>query len=190
MSPNTPSSGFEPVEPGQTAAIEMTVNGQRCSIDVEPRSTLAEVLRTSLGLTGTHLGCEHGVCGACTVIVDGAPVRSCLMLGVQAHGTQVLTIEGLAPAPGEMHPIQRAFSDKLGFQCAFCAPGFLMTTWALLESNPEPTRAEITEALSGNLCRCTGYRSIIDSVEHAVQITTGRAAGSGAAPSQETDSHA
>ena len=151
--------------------IELTVNGASASVDTEPRRTLAEVVREDLGLTGTHLGCEHGVCGACTVIVDGAAVRSCLLLAVQADGATVETVESLA-ADGTFHPIQEAMRDNHGFQCAFCAPGFIMTTKAMLDANPAPTPAEIREELSGNLCRCTGYASILASVE-AVVATRG-----------------
>jgi aerobic carbon-monoxide dehydrogenase small subunit len=147
--------------------IEVTVNGASASIDVEARRTLAEVVREDLGLTGTHLGCEHGVCGACTVIVDGAAVRSCLLLAVQADGAVVETVESLA-ADGTFHPIQQAMRDNHGFQCAFCAPGFIMTTKAMLDANPSPTRDEIREELSGNLCRCTGYASILAAVDAVV----------------------
>ena len=151
--------------------ITLTVNGASTSVDTEPRRTLAEVVREDLGLTGTHLGCEHGVCGACTVIVDGAAARACLVLAVQADGATVETVESLA-ADGTFHPIQEAMRDNHGFQCAFCAPGFIMTTKAMLDANPAPTPAEIREELSGNLCRCTGYASILASVE-AVVATRG-----------------
>ncbi|MDG2112767.1 MAG: (2Fe-2S)-binding protein, partial [Actinomycetota bacterium] len=134
---------------------------------------LADVLRDQLGLTGTHLGCEHGVCGACTVLVDGEPVRSCLMLGVQADGTDITTIEGLANSDG-LHPVQQGMHEAHGFQCAFCAPGFVMGTVAMLADNPTPTRDEIREELSGNLCRCTGYETILDGVEVAVRIMSER----------------
>jgi aerobic carbon-monoxide dehydrogenase small subunit len=147
--------------------IELTVNGASVNVDVEPRRTLAEVVREDLGLTGTHLGCEHGVCGACTVIVDGAAVRSCLVLAVQADGAVVETVESLA-ADGTFHPIQQAMRDNHGFQCAFCASGFIMTTKAMLDANQSPTRDEIREELSGNLCRCTGYASILAAVDAVV----------------------
>jgi aerobic-type carbon monoxide dehydrogenase small subunit (CoxS/CutS family) len=147
--------------------LELTVNGTAQSIDIDTRRNLAEVLRDDLGLTGTHLGCEHGVCGACTVIIDGAAARACLVLAPQAHGATVETIESLA-TDGRFHPIQQAMQDNHGFQCAYCAPGFIMTTKALLDVNPTPTPAEIREELSGNLCRCTGYASILKSVEAAV----------------------
>ena len=136
------------------------------------RRTLADFLRDDLQLTGTHLGCEHGVCGACTVEIDGELVRSCLALAIQADGCNVTTIEGLAATDGTLSSLQQAFRDAHGFQCAFCAPGFLMTAKVLLEHNPRPTRDAIREALSGNLCRCTGYESIIASVETAARSTT------------------
>jgi aerobic carbon-monoxide dehydrogenase small subunit len=146
--------------------IELTVNGARQRGSAEPRRTLADFLREDLGLTGTHLGCEHGVCGACTVLVDGEPARSCLMLAVQARGVDVVTIEGLARG-GELNPLQQAMWDSHGFQCGFCTPGFLMQITALLTESPEPTEGEIREALSGNLCRCTGYESIVNGVLRA-----------------------
>jgi len=149
-----------------TFDVELTVNGMARQGSVEARRTLADFLREDLGLTGTHLGCEHGVCGACTVIVDGAPARSCLMLAVQANGAEVRTIEGLA-ADGELNPLQQAMWDSHGFQCGFCTPGFLMQITALLEETPSPTEAEIREALSGNICRCTGYESIVNGVLRA-----------------------
>lgn len=149
--------------------VSLTVNGATHHLDVEARRSLADVLREDLGLTGTHLGCEHGVCGACTVLVDGQPARSCLMLGVQADGADITTIEGLA-GPDGLHPVQQAMHEAHGFQCAFCAPGFLMSAVALLAGNPAPTRDEIREELSGNLCRCTGYETILDGVEVAVRL--------------------
>ena len=145
--------------------ITLRINGATCTGSPEARKTLADFLRDDLNLTGTHVGCEHGVCGACTVIVDGRPVRSCLMLAVQADGTEVLTIEGLAAADGTLHPIQQAFMESHSFQCGFCTPGFVMTVYELLTSTPGGLPAEeIRPALSGNLCRCTGYQSIIDGV--------------------------
>ncbi len=143
--------------------VELTVNGVPRRGSVEARRTLADFLREDLGLTGTHLGCEHGVCGACTVLVDGEPARSCLMLAVQARGADVRTVEGLAP-DGEMNRLQEAMWDSHGFQCGFCTPGFLMQITALLAESPEPTEAEGGEALSGNICRCTGYESIVNGV--------------------------
>lgn len=154
---------------GTRLGVSCTVNGEATSVDVDPRHTLADVLRADLGLTATHLGCEHGVCGACTVLVDGEPARSCLMLGVQADGTEIVTVEGLADGD-TMHPIQQAMHEALSFQCAYCSPGFLMSTVALLRDNPSPSRDEIRDELSGNLCRCTGYESIIAGVETAVTI--------------------
>ncbi len=146
--------------------VDLTVNGTaRTAADVEPRKTLADFLREDLGLTGTHLGCEHGVCGACTVIVDGEAVRSCLMLAVQAQGATVRTIEGLNGAEaGTMNPLQEAMRDSHAFQCGFCTPGFMMQITALLEENPSPGEQEIRETLSGNICRCTGYESILNGV--------------------------
>ena len=146
--------------------IELVVNGQARRAVVEPRKTLADVLREDLGLTGTHLGCEHGVCGACSVILDGRAVRSCLVFGVQAAGAEVTTVEGLA-ADGELNPVQAAFQAEHGLQCGFCTPGFVVSATALLERNPDPTDEEIREGLSGNLCRCTGYQGIIRAVRTA-----------------------
>ena len=145
----------------------LTVNGARHRLDVEPRRTLADALREDLGLTGTHLGCEHGVCGACTVLVDGEPVRACLMFAVQADASAVDTVEGLAAADGTLHPLQEAFSRCHGLQCGACTPGMLMTAVHLLATDPHPDRATIRAELSGNICRCTGYQGIVDAVEHA-----------------------
>ena len=144
-------------------SIELTVNGAARAARVEVRTTLADLLRDHLGLTGTHLGCEHGVCGACTVLVDGEAVRSCLMLAVQARGRDVLTVEGLADGD-ELHPVQDAFWRSHSFQCGFCTPGFVMSTVALLRENPDPDEQEVRETLSGNICRCTGYQSIVEGV--------------------------
>jgi carbon-monoxide dehydrogenase small subunit len=151
----------------QTMRVELTVNGQRRSADAEVRITLADFLRGTLGLTGTHLGCEHGVCGSCTVLVNGDAVRSCLLLAVQADGAEVLTIEGLEAADGAMHPIQQAFLESHSFQCGFCTPGFVMTVYELLHKEPEIPNEDIRAALGGNLCRCTGYQSIVAGVELA-----------------------
>jgi aerobic-type carbon monoxide dehydrogenase small subunit (CoxS/CutS family) len=140
--------------------LRVTVNGAAHERTVEPRLTLADFLRDELGLTGTHLGCEHGVCGACTVLVEGRTVRSCLMLAVQANGKQVQTVEGLAPA-GELNALQMAFWDKHGLQCGYCTPGVLMSLTELLAANAAPTEAEVRETLSGHLCRCTGYQNIV-----------------------------
>ena len=148
--------------------VRLTVNGQSCQVFVEPRRTLADLLREELELTGTHLGCEHGVCGACTVLVDGAAVRSCLMLGVQAAGTEVTTIEGVE-SDGRLHPLQEAFRDSHSFQCGFCTPGFVMNALWLLRSGEELDEEAWREELSGNLCRCTGYQSILDGVKLAAE---------------------
>jgi carbon-monoxide dehydrogenase small subunit len=147
--------------------VSFSVNGRREQIDVEPRRTLADALREDLGLTGTHLGCEQGVCGACTVLLDGEPVRSCLMLAVQADGSSLTTVEGLAAESGELHPLQRAFADCHGLQCGFCTPGFLISALYLLAENRDPTREEIRTGLSGNICCCTGYVGIVDAVRQA-----------------------
>ena len=149
--------------------VRVTVNGEAREAAVAPRKTLADFLREDLALTGTHLGCEHGVCGACTVILDGEPVRSCLVLAVQATGGTITTIEGLA-VDGEMNPLQEAMRDVHGFQCGFCTPGFLMSITALLAENPTPTEPEIRETLSGNICRCTGYESILNGVLRAAGV--------------------
>jgi carbon-monoxide dehydrogenase small subunit len=155
---------------GSVIDVAFTVNGTATKVTVEARRTLSDVIREDVGLTGTHLGCEHGVCGACTVLVDGEPARSCLIFAGQAEGAEITTIEGLAQPDGSLHAIQQAMMDAHGFQCAFCSPGFLMSAVALLEENPDPTNAEIREELSGNLCRCTGYQSIVAGVERAVEI--------------------
>ncbi|MCM8750279.1 (2Fe-2S)-binding protein [Thermomicrobiaceae bacterium CFH 74404] len=154
-----------------TVPITLTVNGQAVRAEVEPRVTLADFLRDELGLTGTKLGCEHGVCGACTVLVDGAAVRSCLILAVQAEGADVLTIEGLA---GDgLHPVQEAFWEHHGLQCGFCTPGMVLTAYALLQERPSPSEEEIREALAGNLCRCTGYQNIVVAVRAAAEKLAG-----------------
>jgi carbon-monoxide dehydrogenase small subunit len=149
--------------------VSMSVNGTSATVDVEPRRTLADALREDLGLTGTHLGCEHGVCGACTVMVDGQPVRSCLMFAVQVDGSSVTTIEGLASDSGELHAVQKAFCDKHGLQCGFCTPGMLISALDLLHREEKPSRERIREEMSGNICRCTGYVGIVDAVEQAAQ---------------------
>jgi carbon-monoxide dehydrogenase small subunit len=156
--------------------VELTVNGHPREMRVEARKTLADALREDLGLTGTHLGCEHGVCGACTVLVNGAAIRSCLMLAVQARGAEVLTIEGLESPDGQLHPLQQAFRESHSFQCGFCTPGFVMSALAFLEEQPSPSEAEIREALSGNICRCTGYQSIVSGVQLAAERLGERAA--------------
>ena len=151
-------------------AVAMTVNGQQREARVEPRKTLADFLREDCALTGTHLGCEHGVCGACTVLLDGEAVRSCLVFAVQAEGAEVTTVEGLTPADGTLSPVQEAFREAHGLQCGFCTPGFIVSVTALLRDNPNPTDDEIREGLSGNLCRCTGYQGIVN----AVRLASGR----------------
>lgn len=157
--------------------IVITINGQLYSGEVEPRRTLADFLRQDLDLTGTHLGCEHGVCGACTVLLDGSAVRSCLLLAVQAHGREVRTVEGLATPDGELHPIQAAFHKHHALQCGFCTPGFLLSAMELLQRRPDiEDENEIRTALSGNLCRCTGYSGIVAAVrEVAAQMRRERA---------------
>jgi aerobic-type carbon monoxide dehydrogenase small subunit (CoxS/CutS family) len=147
--------------------IALGVNGRRYTRTVEPRLLLSDFLRHELRLTGTHVGCEHGVCGACTVLVDGQLARSCLMLAVQADGAQVTTVEGLAPGPDALHPVQEAFWEMHGLQCGFCTPGFLITTVALMRTTPRPTDEQLRAALSGNLCRCTGYQNILKAVRLA-----------------------
>jgi carbon-monoxide dehydrogenase small subunit len=156
--------------------ISLVVNGQTRQADADVRMTLADFLRDRLGLTGTHLGCEHGVCGACTLLVDGKAVRSCLMLAVQARGHEVTTVEGLAEGD-RLHPVQQAFWESHGFQCGFCTPGFVMATVALLQESPRPTEEEVRETLSGNICRCTGYQSIVEGVLLAAQRMAGSAPG-------------
>ena len=144
-----------------TRTIAVTVNGSRYDLQVETRLTLVDCLRHHIGLSGTHVGCEHGVCGACTVLFDGQAVRSCLMFAVQADGAVVTTVEGLASENGQLHPLQQAFHDNHGLQCGFCTPGVLMTLLEFLQHNTAPTEVEVREALSGNLCRCTGYQGIV-----------------------------
>jgi len=154
--------------------VRLTVNGEEREAYCEPRRLLGDFLRENLGLTGTHLGCEHGVCGACTVLVDGEPVRSCLMFAVQADGHDVLTVEGVA-SPEGLHPLQEAFWESHSFQCGFCTPGFVISALAFLRDVPDPTEADVREALSGNLCRCAGYQRIV----RAVQATAKRRARDG-----------
>ncbi len=147
--------------------IHVTVNGEEYEREVEVRKTLADFLREDLGLRGTHLGCEHGVCGACTVLFNDSSVRSCIIYAAQADGTEILTIEGLAPAAGPLHPIQEAFRDKHGLQCGFCTPGFVLAALDFLIEAREPSEEEIREAISGNLCRCTGYQGIVEAIRAA-----------------------
>jgi aerobic-type carbon monoxide dehydrogenase small subunit (CoxS/CutS family) len=150
-------------------SIELTVNGKRYQGLAEPRLILADFLRDELDLTGTHLGCEHGVCGACTVLLDGQAVRSCLMLAVQAEGHELQTVEGLASADGTLHPIQEAFAQDHALQCGFCTPGFLMAIAEYLEEDPDPQEEDVRQRLSGNLCRCTGYQNIVKAVIDAAK---------------------
>jgi len=144
--------------------LRLTVNGTEVERAVEPRLTLADFLRDELSLTGTHLGCEHGVCGACTVLLDGASIRSCILYAVQADGAAVTTVEALAPPAGPLHPIQEAFRERHGLQCGFCTPGFVLTTVEFLRETRSPTEREIRERISGNLCRCTGYQGIVEAI--------------------------
>ena len=152
---------------------ELTVNGRAHVADIEPRTTLLDHLRDALGLTGAHAGCEHGVCGACTVLIDGVPVRSCLMFAVQADGYVITTIEGLAPGPGELSPVQDAFCETHGLQCGYCTPAMILTAHALLAGNSTPTREEIVDAISGNICRCTGYAQIVEAIAFAAERLRG-----------------
>jgi len=149
--------------------ITLTVNGTRYEREVEVRFTLADFIRHELGLTGTHLGCEHGVCGACTILLDGLSARSCLMLAVQADGHEILTVEGIAPSADKLHPLQEAFRDNHGLQCGFCTPGILTTLIEFLRDNPNPTEREVRIAISGNLCRCTGYQGIVNAALDAAK---------------------
>lgn len=157
-----------------TREITVTVNGKQVTETVETRILLADFIRDQLNLTGTHLGCEHGVCGACTVLVDGKAARSCLMLAVQADGCTIETVESLASEDGSLHPLQQAFSDNHALQCGFCTPGFLMTLVDFLNENSSPSETEIREAISGNLCRCTGYANIVKAVEQASRTLAGQ----------------
>jgi carbon-monoxide dehydrogenase small subunit len=148
----------------ETQRVEMVVNGRSVAVDVEPRRLLIDVLRIDLGLTGAHTGCEHGVCGTCTVLLNGETVRSCILFGVQADGAEITTIEGVAPDFERLHPVQEAFWEQQGLQCGYCTPGMVLRTIELLRENPDPTREEAREAIASNLCRCTGYQFITDAV--------------------------
>jgi aerobic carbon-monoxide dehydrogenase small subunit len=148
--------------------IAVTVNGKRYENDVEPRLLLVHYIRDTLGLTGTHVGCDTSQCGACTVIMDGAAVKSCTVLAVQADGAEIMTIEGLAK-DGELHPIQRGFWEEHGLQCGFCTPGMIMTSYDLLKNNPAPTEEQIRKGIEGNLCRCTGYQNIVKAIQYAAR---------------------
>jgi carbon-monoxide dehydrogenase small subunit len=149
--------------------VRLLVNGERHEIDVEPRRTLADALREDCRLTGTHLGCEHGVCGACTVLLDGQPARACLVFAVQCEGVSIRTVEGLAPDEDSLHPVQQAFWDHHGLQCGFCTPGFLMLIAGTLEENPEADEEQLRDVLSSNLCRCTGYQNIVTATLAAAE---------------------
>jgi carbon-monoxide dehydrogenase small subunit len=153
--------------------ITLTVNGKRMSGEAEPRKLLSDFIREDLGLTGTHVGCEHGVCGACTILLDGEAVRSCLMFAVQVDGKTLETVEGLAPDVEHLHPIQQAFWDAHGLQCGYCTPGFLMTLVQFLKENPNPTEREVRVGISGNLCRCTGYQNIVKATLLAAERMRG-----------------
>ncbi len=148
----------------ELATIHLTVNGTAYECAAEPRMLLCDFIRHELGLTGTHVGCEHGVCGACTILFDGEPMRSCLMFAVQADGHAITTVEGLTGDENHLHPLQQAFRDAHGLQCGFCTPGFLMTLVPFLKEHPNPSEEEIRQAISGNLCRCTGYQNIVEAV--------------------------
>jgi carbon-monoxide dehydrogenase small subunit len=152
---------------------ELSVNGMTHAVEVEPRTTLLDCLRDQLGLTGAHAGCEHGVCGACTVLVDGTAVRACLMFAVQADGYAIITIEGLSPGLGELSVLQDAFCETHGLQCGYCTPAMILAAHALLAGNSEPSRAEIVEAISGNICRCTGYAQIVEAIALAADRLRG-----------------
>jgi carbon-monoxide dehydrogenase small subunit len=153
--------------------VELTVNGETHVLDVEPRMSLLDCLRERLLLTGAHAGCEHGVCGACTVLIDGVPAHACLMFAVQADGYAITTIEGLTPGPGELSPIQDAFCETHGMQCGYCTPAMILIAHALLAGNPSPTRAQIVDAISANLCRCTGYAQIVEAIALAAERMRG-----------------
>jgi carbon-monoxide dehydrogenase small subunit len=163
---NTTKPGLPPLL--ERKDIHLRVNGGEYTANVDVRKTLVDFIREDLSLTGTHVGCEHGVCGACTILLHGRAVRSCLMFAVQAHGLEIRTVEGLG-TPEHLHPIQEAFRDHHGLQCGFCTPGFLMTTLAFLDETPSPSEEQIREVLTGNLCRCTGYQGIVDAVKDAAE---------------------
>jgi carbon-monoxide dehydrogenase small subunit len=153
--------------------IELMVNGATHRLEAAPRTTLLDALRDDLGLTGAHAGCEHGVCGACTVLLDGTPVRSCLIFAVQADGLAITTIEGVTPGPGELSPLQDAFCETHGLQCGYCTPAMILTAHALLADNPDPSRQDIVDAISGNICRCTGYGQIVEAIALAAERMRG-----------------
>jgi carbon-monoxide dehydrogenase small subunit len=154
--------------------VDLDINKEIHTVEVEPRTSLLDCLRDELLLTGAHAGCEHGVCGACTILIDGAAVRSCLMFAVQADGYVITTIEGLSPGPGELSPIQDAFCEAHGMQCGYCTPAMVLAAHALLSNNPQPTREEIVDAISGNICRCTGYAQIVEAIALAAERMRGQ----------------
>jgi aerobic carbon-monoxide dehydrogenase small subunit len=163
------------VDPGERTQLSFAVNGELHEIEVEARWLLSDVLRHIVGLTGTHVGCEHGVCGCCTVLVDGMPVRSCLMLAVQTEGAEITTVEGLADSSGEMHPLQESFRRHHGLQCGFCTPGFLMSSLPIYKHAADMTDEELREAIGGQLCRCTGYAGILAAIRGATDVERERA---------------
>ena len=164
------------MNPQRQRTVQLTVNGQVYQRQVPTRQLLADFLRQELHLTGTHVGCEHGVCGACTVLLNGEPVRSCLLLAVQAQGASLATVEGLAAADGSLHPLQQAFQQCHALQCGFCTPGFLMTLQVFLQENPAPTADQVRQAIAGHLCRCTGYQHIVDATLRAAAQLRGEPA--------------
>lgn len=171
MSTTQPQNApFEASESETLQQVTLTVNGDRHVITVPGRRLLSDALRHDIGLTGTHVGCEHGVCGACTVLADGQPIRSCLMFAASAEGLELTTVEGCGNGPDDLGPVQQAFVECHGLQCGFCTPGFITTITAFLDENPDPTPDEAREAISGNLCRCTGYQNIVKSVCRAAEI--------------------
>ncbi|MGD7733092.1 (2Fe-2S)-binding protein [Propionibacteriaceae bacterium G57] len=171
------SAPFEAGEAEVLQQVTLHVNGDSHTIEVPARRLLSDAIRHDVGLTGTHVGCEHGVCGACTVLVDGRPMRSCLMFAVGAEDLEITTVEGCGNGPDDLGPVQQAFVECHGLQCGFCTPGFITTVTAFLDENPDPTPDEAREAVSGNLCRCTGYQNIVSSVCRAAEIKRERAAG-------------
>ena len=168
-----------------TRDITVRVNGAERHGEAEPRKLLSDFIRDDLGLTGTHVGCEHGVCGACTVLLNGDPVRSCLMFAVQANGAEIDTVEGLAPDADTLHPLQEKFQERHGLQCGFCTPGILLTARALLRENPDPGDTEIREWISGNLCRCTGYTNIVTAIREAAGLMSEEEAAAASAPRKD-----
>ena len=160
----------------ELVTVRLSVNGVAHEGRCEPRKLLVDFIREDLGLTGTHVGCEHGVCGACTILLDGETARSCITLAAQADGSEIVTLEGVVGDGEDLHPVQQAFWDRHGMQCGFCTPGIILSTIELLDEHPQPTRAQIDEALGGHLCRCTGYVKIVEAVEQAAREMNGGAA--------------